>query len=618
LTVTGPGAAGPVTATSTITVYEPVNAQFAATPTQGTYDLTVTFTDLSTGDYDTATWNFGDGGDAVEYKPPVKTLTHTYTKKGEFTVSLSVTGKGGSDQEVKTGLVSVAKPVSAAFTSDVRSGIAPLTVKFTNTSTGDYDSSSWDFDCDGSQDSGVYSPSFTYRDPGIYNVCLTVFGAGGANTVTKEQYIKVYSQAKADFSATPTSGLAPLTVQFTNLSTGDADTFRWDFESDGNVDSTARDPVHTYAEAGTYTVTMTASGAGGTDTKVRSQFIQAYTAILSVSPTEVGLGSWAGSGYPISVKNAGNGTLKWKASVLTGSDWLSISPTTEVTGQGELLLSYLENFLADSRTATISIEAADAQGSPVTVTVTQKGKGVVPTPELSVTPTQVSVDSATGTTSVEVSNSAGGTLEWTAYVREGSAWISVVSGANGTNAGAVELFYLKNTLNTTRTAVLRVRSLSPDVGFVDVVVTQASAPLKPLLTVSPASQTVGPESTNASFDVFNPVGGAMYWAAEVTSGADWLSISFGSQGASDGAIEVACTANPSNAPRTGVVRVTSSNATGSPVEVSVTQSGKTGCYGGSMDAASRVSFSGDAALMILAVGALLGTGARASRRFTRK
>ncbi len=146
--------------------------------------------------------------------------------------------------------------------------------------------------------------------------------------------------------------------------------------------------------------------------------------------------------------------------------------------------------------------------------------------------------------------------------------------------------------------------------------TLAYAPVKPYLTVSPGNQTVEATSTSTSFDVFNPNGGTMYWAAEVTSGNDWLTITVGSQGTTDGTIVTACDANPSTSPRTGSIRVSSSNADGGPIDVTVTQNGKTGgCYAGPIDAASGAGFSGDAFLMMLAAGALLVTGARASRRF---
>ncbi|HWR24730.1 MAG TPA: PGF-pre-PGF domain-containing protein, partial [Methanosarcina sp.] len=61
-------------------------------------------------------------------------------------------------------------------------------------------------------------------------------------------------------------GYAPLTVQF-NDSSENADSCNWDFDNDGNVDSTEENPVHTFESAGNYTVNLTVSNEEGTDSK---------------------------------------------------------------------------------------------------------------------------------------------------------------------------------------------------------------------------------------------------------------------------------------------------------------------------------------------------------------
>jgi len=69
----------------------------------------------------------------------------------------------------------------------------------------------------------------------------------------------------AAFSASPTSGCAPLNVQFTNSSTG-ATSYSWNFD-DGSAANTTASPSHSYTAAGTYTVTLTATNASGDSTK---------------------------------------------------------------------------------------------------------------------------------------------------------------------------------------------------------------------------------------------------------------------------------------------------------------------------------------------------------------
>ena len=82
----------------------PPLAQFTANKTEGTKSLTVQFTDQSTGEITSWFWEFGDGETSTEQNP-----THTYNSTGYFTVSLTVTGPGGSDTETKENYIHVAE-----------------------------------------------------------------------------------------------------------------------------------------------------------------------------------------------------------------------------------------------------------------------------------------------------------------------------------------------------------------------------------------------------------------------------------------------------------------------------------------------------------------------------
>ncbi|NIQ88288.1 MAG: PKD domain-containing protein, partial [Deltaproteobacteria bacterium] len=57
---------------------------------------------------------------------------------------------------------------------------------------------------------------------------------------------------------------------------GDVDTWSWDFDNDGTEDSTEQNPVYTYTTGGTYTVSLTASGLGGSDTNTKTDYITVY------------------------------------------------------------------------------------------------------------------------------------------------------------------------------------------------------------------------------------------------------------------------------------------------------------------------------------------------------
>jgi trimeric autotransporter adhesin len=74
----------------------------------------------------------------------------------------------------------------------------------------------------------------------------------------------------ASFTAVPSSGVAPLTVQFTDTSTGTVDSREWDFQNDGTVDSTAAAPTFTYTSANTYTAKLTVTNTAGSTSTTRT------------------------------------------------------------------------------------------------------------------------------------------------------------------------------------------------------------------------------------------------------------------------------------------------------------------------------------------------------------
>lgn len=149
----------------------------------------------------------------------------------------------------------------ASFTASPASGPAPLSVTFTDTSTGGPDSWYWDF---GDNTTSIeQSPSRTFQTTGSYTVRLTVRNSNGESD-TATRTIAVIGPPVANFSASTTSGITPLTVQFTDTSTGSPASWSWDFGDDAL--SSDQNLAHMYTTAGTYTVTLTVSNAAGTDT----------------------------------------------------------------------------------------------------------------------------------------------------------------------------------------------------------------------------------------------------------------------------------------------------------------------------------------------------------------
>ncbi|MFA5414772.1 MAG: PKD domain-containing protein, partial [Methanoregula sp.] len=76
-----------------------------------------------------------------------------------------------------------------------------------------------------------------------------------------------------DFSGTPLSGTRPLTVRFTDNSTNSPISWLWSFGDGDSTNATVQSPVHQYASAGTYSVTLNATNAGGSGILTRTNYI---------------------------------------------------------------------------------------------------------------------------------------------------------------------------------------------------------------------------------------------------------------------------------------------------------------------------------------------------------
>jgi len=161
------------------------------------------------------------------------------------------------------------------FYADKTTGTAPLTVSFTDTSTGSPTAWNWSFGDGSTVNATSRHPVHTYSSPGNYTVSLNVTNAGGSDTKTALNYIMVKMPPPvANFSATPTTGTAPFTVIFTDTSTGSPTAWNWSFGDGSTVNATIRHPVHTYSTPGNYTVSLNVTNAGGSNTTVRTTCIQ--------------------------------------------------------------------------------------------------------------------------------------------------------------------------------------------------------------------------------------------------------------------------------------------------------------------------------------------------------
>jgi PKD repeat protein len=261
LAIPGAGAADTAQSGGYIVVGVVPVAQFDAYYAFSTVPTKVMFVDSSTGSTPmTWEWDFGDGTTSGEQNP-----THTYVRRGTYTVSLTAKNAYGTSTATRKNFITIGMEPKAEFTASPGSGDAPLTVKFTDQSAGQVTKWTWDFG-DG-KGSSEQSPVHTYWSGGSYNVILTVSNDYGSSDTKKTNYISVIGDLKSVFSASPSSGKAPLTVRFTDRSIGTPASWAWDFD-DGTT-STDQNPIHVFTRTGTYDVRLTATRRGIGDSTVQ-------------------------------------------------------------------------------------------------------------------------------------------------------------------------------------------------------------------------------------------------------------------------------------------------------------------------------------------------------------
>lgn len=147
----------------------------------------------------------------------------------------------------------------AGFTLSPSSGDAPLAVTFTDTSTGG--PSTWDWDFGNGQTSSLQNPSTTYSTAGTFTVTLTVSDGLSSTTATRTVTVTVPPGPVAGFTANPTSGTSPLSVTFTDTSTGTIASWAWDL-GNGVTSALQTPPVQTYT-TGTWTATLVVTDNAG-------------------------------------------------------------------------------------------------------------------------------------------------------------------------------------------------------------------------------------------------------------------------------------------------------------------------------------------------------------------
>ena len=257
---------------------KPPAASFTYSPSSPTTADTIQFTDTSSdedGQVVSWLWNFGDGGASALQNP-----TYRYTKKGTYTVTLTVTDDRGSTNNESRSITVANSPPTANFTYSPASPTTADTIQFTDTSSdpdGRIVSWSWAFG-DGAT-STAQNPTYRYTNNGTYTVTLIVTDDGGLTNNKSHSITVANLPPTASFTHSPASTISD-NIQFTDTSSDpDGRIVSWSWAFGDGTTSTSQTPTHQYTTGGTYTVTLTVTDDDGST--------DSHSEVIIVAPMEV-------------------------------------------------------------------------------------------------------------------------------------------------------------------------------------------------------------------------------------------------------------------------------------------------------------------------------------------
>ncbi len=255
------------------TVYDLPHASFSFT--DACLNSASPFTDQSTVQGSAVVswmWHFGDGTSSSVQHP-----SHVYASPGSYSVTLTVTSAQGCVSSVTQSVNVFDNPAANFSTGNVCLGTATAFYNQSTLAGGGLVSCLWNFG-DGSTGSGP-NPIHTYSASGVYQVTLTATSANGCTgTVTLPVEVYPLPLAQANFS----NACVNTPVHFTDLSSvpGGIPITQWSWNLGDGTISQSQHPIHQYAVAGVYGVSLTVTSLHGCTHTIQDS-IRIYAAPLA-------------------------------------------------------------------------------------------------------------------------------------------------------------------------------------------------------------------------------------------------------------------------------------------------------------------------------------------------
>ena len=223
------------------------------------------------------------------YHRPIYAGTYsvTFSKDGYIPQTITVTTQNQESVRLDVSLYPE-DMVVPDFTASNTAIFEGSSVQFTNTTSGNYISSSWTFEGGNPATSTTANPNVTYNTHGTYDATLTIIDVNGCSiSTTKQDYISVYEATApvADFVASETYVTIGSPVSFTDQSANIPTSWSWTFEGGSPATSTEQNPTVTYDEPGEYTVTLVASNAYGSSTETKTAYIEVVASVTMSNET---------------------------------------------------------------------------------------------------------------------------------------------------------------------------------------------------------------------------------------------------------------------------------------------------------------------------------------------
>ncbi|TNE82043.1 MAG: DUF5011 domain-containing protein [Bacteroidetes bacterium] len=198
----------------------------------------------------------------------------------EYSVNCAFNGRGFLGEWSSTPKV---LPTPMASFTGVDSAYINSPEIFTNTTSGIYDQSSWDFNNDGLNDYSGIDAEITFTTPGTQTVKLTASRCGNGNSFTKDVVVRAPSSAPVvDFTASRTEIIVLDTVRFSDKSLEGPTQWRWTITPSQNAQfvdgttSTSRNPRVQFTRTGSYTVKLWALNNLGQDSLTKTTYVNVF------------------------------------------------------------------------------------------------------------------------------------------------------------------------------------------------------------------------------------------------------------------------------------------------------------------------------------------------------